>query len=304
MKPPQVNLQHIISFYYVAKEKSFSDAAEKLFITQPAVTQQIRSMEVQFGVKLINIKKKRVYLTKAGERLFVYAEELLDHTVMIENFLKSYKLNNLYIGIAGTMMLYLMGLIDKFKELYPSVQVTVREGPSRKLAEELLDFRHDICIVGPLSNLNERLNVFRIPPKVEKLVFVASPEYRLSVEQPVKWKDLACHPLIIQPEGSVAYELIFNNFISRGLKPQIGAEVDNIEFAKTLAKQKKGIALMFQPNVREELANGTLTIIPIEDGEIWLGIDVLTNKEAASSPVVEAFFNIIKDHFHYVLSEG
>ncbi|MCX5805908.1 MAG: LysR family transcriptional regulator [Proteobacteria bacterium] len=304
MRPPQVNLQHIISFYYVAKEKSFSDAAEKLFVTQPAVTQQIRTLEIQFGVKLINIKKKRVYLTKAGERLFVYAEEFLDHAILVENFLKSYRSNNLYIGIAGTMMLYLMGMIDKFKELYPSVQVTVREGPSRILAEELLDFRHDICIVGPLSNLNERLNVFHIPPKVEQLVFVASPEYRLSIEPPLKWKELACHPLIIQPEGSVAYELIFNNFTSRGLKLQIGAEVDNIEFAKTLAKQKKGIALMFQPNIREELANGTLTIIPIEDGEIWLGIDVLTNKEAASSPVIEAFFNIIKDHFHYVLSKG
>ncbi|MCX5813765.1 MAG: substrate-binding domain-containing protein, partial [Proteobacteria bacterium] len=223
---------------------------------------------------------------------------------MTDNFLKSYKLNNLHVGIAGTLMLYLMGMIDRFKELYPAVQVTVREGPSRKLAEELLDFRHDICIVGPLSNLNERLNVFRIPPKVEKLVFVASPEYRMEIELPITWKDLARYPLIIQPEGSVAYELIFNNFISRGLKPQIGAEVDNIEFAKTLAKQKKGIALMFQPNIREELANGTLTIIPVEDGEIWLGIDVLTNKEASSSPIIEAFFTIIKEHFHHVLSQG
>jgi len=303
MKPPQVNLQHIISFYYVAKEKSFSDAAEKLFVTQPAVTQQIRTLEVQFGIKLVNIKKKRVYLTKAGEKLFIYAEELLDHAIIVENFLKSYRLNNLYIGIAGTMMLYLMGIIDKLKELYPSVQVTVREGPSRVLAEELLDFRHDICLVGPLSNLSEKLNVFHIP-KVEKLVFTASPEYRLAVEPPIKWKDLACHPLIIQPEGSVAYELILHNFNIRGFKPQIGAEVDNIEFAKTLAKQKKGIALMFLPNIREELANGTLKIIPVEGGDIRLGIDVLTNKEAASSAVTEAFFRIIKEHFNYVLSEG
>jgi DNA-binding transcriptional LysR family regulator len=266
------------------------------------VTQQIRALEVQFGVKLVNIKKKRVYLTKAGEKLFVYAEELFDHVIMIENFLKSYRLNNLHIGVAGTMMLYLMGIIDRFKELYPSVQVTVREGPSRVLAEELLDFRHDICLVGPLSNLSERLNAFHIP-KVEKLVSVASPEYRLAVESPIKWKDLACYPIIIQPEGSVAYELILNNFSTRGLKPQIGAEVDNIEFAKTLAKQKKGIALMFLPNIREELANGTLTIIPVEGGDIRLGIDVLTNREAASSAMTEALFNIVKEHFSYVLSK-
>lgn len=200
-------------------------------------------------------------------------------------------------------MIYLMGIIDKLKGLYPSVQVTVREGPSRVLVEELLEFKHDICLVGPLPNLSERLNVFHIP-KVEKLVFTASPGYRLAVEQPVKWKDLACHPIIIQPEGSVAYELILDNFSARGLKPQIGAEVDNIEFAKALAKQKKGIALMFLPNIREELANGTLTIIPVEGGDIRLGVDVLTNKETASSPIIEAFFTIIKEHFHHVLSQS
>jgi DNA-binding transcriptional LysR family regulator len=303
MRPPQVNLQHIISFYYVAKEKSFSAAAEKLFVTQPAVTQQIRGLEVQFGVKLFNIKKKRVYLTKAGDRLFVYAEELLDQVIIIESFLKSYRLNNLNIGIAGTLMLFLMGIIDKFKELYPYVQVTVREGPSRVLVEELLDFRHDICLVGPLTNLSERLNVFHVP-KVEKMVFVASPEFQLTVEPPIKWKDLACHPLIIQPEGSVSYELILNNFSTRGLKPQIGAEVNNVECAKVLAKQKKGIALMFLPNIREELAQGTLTIVPVVDGEIQLGVDVLTNKEAASSAITEAFLNIVKEHFYYVLSKN
>jgi DNA-binding transcriptional LysR family regulator len=303
MKPPQVNLQHIISFYYLAKEKSFSEAAEKLFVTQSAVTQQIKALEVQFGVKLVNVKKKRVYLTKAGERLFVYAEEFLNHAMMLENFLKSYRLNNLYIGISGTLMLYLMGIIDKFKEIYPSVQVTVREGPSQMLVDELLDFRHDICLVGPLANLSERLNIFQIP-KVEKLVFVANPEYRMAIEVPIKWKDLACHPLIIQSEGSVAHEIILNNFSARGLEPRIGAEVDNIEFAKALVRQKKGIALMFLPNIREELAQGTLTIIPVEDSELRLGIDVLTNKEAASSAITEAFFNIIKEHFHHVLSEG
>lgn len=303
MKPPQVNLQQIISFYYVAKGKSFSEAAENMFITQPAVTQQIRALEAQFGVKLINIKKKRVYLTKAGERLYAYAEELLDHSLMIENFLKSYRLNNLYIGIAGTLMTYLMGIIDSFKEIYPSVQVTVREGPSRILAHELLEFRHDICLVGQLTNVNEKIKTFRIP-KVEKMVFVASPEYGKEIEIPIKWDELACLPLIIQSEGSVAHEIISNNFNRRGLDFRIGAQVDNIECAKALAKQKKGVALMFLPNVREELAQGTLMVVPVENTEIRLGIDILTNKEAASSAVMNSFFNIIKEHFNHELSEN
>ena len=90
VKPPQINLQQIISFYFVGKEESFSVASEKLFVTQPAVTQQIKALETQFGVKLINVKRKRVHLTKAGERFLDYAEEIINHVTMAENFLKSF----------------------------------------------------------------------------------------------------------------------------------------------------------------------------------------------------------------------
>jgi DNA-binding transcriptional LysR family regulator len=302
MRSTQINLQHVISFYFLAKEKSFSTASEKLFITQPAVTQQIRALELQFGVKLVNVKKKRVYLTKAGEKLFDIAGELLNQAITAENFLKGYRLNNLHIGIAGTLMVYLMDIIDKFKELYPSMQVTVRQGPSLVLVEELLDFRHDICIIGTLAKADEKLRIFRIP-KVERMVFVASPESGLAGGHRVTWEDLIHHPLIIQSEGSLAREIVLQHFRSRGLKPLIGAEVDNIECAKKLAEQKKGIALMFLPNIREEITKGTLTIIPVEDSEIRLGIDILMNKETASSAVMDAFLNIIKEHFNYVLSE-
>ncbi len=71
----QLNLHHVISFYFLAKEQSFSRAAEKLSMTQPAITQHVHGLEVQFGVKLVNMKKKRVTLTRAGERLLLYAEE-------------------------------------------------------------------------------------------------------------------------------------------------------------------------------------------------------------------------------------
>ena len=302
MRLPQINLQHIITFYFVAHEESFSAASGKLYITEPAVHQQIRGLELHYGVKLVYVKRKRVYLTKAGEKLLAYAEEIFNQAMMTENFLKSYRTSILHIGIAGTMMLYLMGIIDRFKELYPSVQVTVREGPSRVLAEELLDFRHDICLVGSLPRIDGSLRVFRIP-EVEQMVFVASPEHPLASGPIATWEDLTRYPLIIQHEGSCAREIVHEHFTRRHLQPLIGAEVDNIGCAKGLARQKKGIALMFLPNVKEELALGSLKLIPVVEGEIRLGIDVLTNKEASTTAVTEAFLNIIKEHFHYVLSE-
>ena len=295
-----MNLQHVISFYFLAKEKSFSAASEKLFITQPAVTQQIRALELQFGVKLVNVKKKRVYLTKAGQRFFAYAEELFNHAAMTENFLKSYRLNNLHVGISTTMLVWLMGIIDRFKELYPSVQVSVREGPSLVLVEELLDFKHDICVVGTLTKPDKKLRMIRFP-KMELMVFVTSPEYPLARGCAVKWEELAHHPLILQSEGSLSREIVLQHFRSRKLAPLIGAEVDNIECVKRLAQQKKGIALMFLPNIADEIAKGALTAIPVEDCEIQLGIDIVMNKETALSPVAEAFLKILKENLSHIL---
>jgi DNA-binding transcriptional LysR family regulator len=299
---PQINVQQLITFCFVAKEESFSVASEKLFITQPAVTRQIKSLEGQFGVKLINVKRKRVHLTKAGERLVTYAESVISQVMMAENFLKSCRVNSLRIGVATTITLYLTPMIDKFKELFPSVMLSVREGPSLTLIEDLLDFKHDICLVGPLPAIDKKLRVASIP-EVERMVLVASPEYPLARKSEVKWEDLVEYPLILQAEGSTSREVILRHFASRKLTPMIGAEVDNVECAKQLALQQKGMAMMFLPCVREEVALGKLTIIPVVNGEIKLGIDVVTNRECASSPLLKAFVGIIEKRFNYPLCE-
>jgi len=303
MRLPHINPHHIITFYFVAKETSFSLASEKLCITQSAVTQQIKALELQFKIKLINVKRKRVYLTKAGEHLMGLAEQFLNQTMMIEDYLNSYTLNNLHLGIARSLTRYLTEIIEQFRELHPSVRVTVREGPSNVLAEELLDFQHDICIVGTLAQPNERLRVFRVP-HVEKLIFVAGAACPLAVGQTAEWKDLARYPLILQSEGSLARTTVLNQFKSRGLEPVIGTETDNVEWAKDLVRQGKGIALMFLPNVKEELARGLLKIVPIADSEVSYDIDILLNREIPQSPVMEAFLAIVGEHFHYDLIQG
>jgi DNA-binding transcriptional LysR family regulator len=174
----------------------------------------------------------------------------------------------------------------------------VREGPSNTIAEELLDFQHDICLVGTLTQPNERLKVFRIP-LVEQMVFVTGSACPLVAAQNIEWKDLVQYPLILQSEGSLARKTALYQFTSRGLEPIIGAETDNVECAKDLVRQGKGIALMFFPNVKEELATGTLRTLPLTDSEIRFGIDILINKEMPPSPLIEAFLVVIKDYLNY-----
>jgi LysR family transcriptional regulator, transcriptional activator of the cysJI operon len=297
----QLNLLDVITFFLVAKEQSFSKAALRLSITQPAVTQHIHAIEIQFGVKLIHVRKKRVYLTKAGQDLLPYARELFDRAMLTETFLKSYRSSNLSIGIAGPLLLYLGPLIDRFKERNPSVLVAIREGLSA-LVEELLDYKHDICFVAPSPPYDERLRLYRIRTGGSN-VFVVNSDYPLPSDRPVTWAELSLHPLIIQSEGSVARAVVLHHFKKRGLKPLIGVEVDNIEFMKVLTWQKRGVAFMYEPNIREEVARGDMRIIEVEDGEIKLGgIDILISREKPS-PTAGAFLALIKEHFDGMLHE-
>ena len=226
---------------------------------------------------------------------------MINHVKLAENFLKSYRLNTLQIGVAFTLVLYFTPLIDKFKELYPSVKVAVREGPSLKLIEDLLDFKLDICLVRTLKEINKRLRVLRIP-QVEQMVFVANPDYPLVKKSEVKWEELIDYPLILKSAGPIARERILEHFRRRKLNPLIGAEVDNVECVKELAKQKKGVALMFLPNIKEELALQKLKIIPVTDGEIRIGIDITRNQEMSLSPLANAFLSVIKKHFAFFFS--
>lgn len=293
----QLNLHHIISFYCLAKEQSFSRAAERLAITQPAVTQHVRGLEMQFGVKLITLKKQRVRLTEAGDKLVAYAEELFNQAVLTENFLKNYHRNHLAIGIAGGLTFYLTSLIDHFKETCPSVKVTIREGSSKSLVEELLNYQHDICFTGVIARYHNKVRSFRIDSD-EQMVFVSSPINPLYGDAPATWEQLAACPLIIQSEGSAGRGLVRYEFKKRGLTPIIGMEVSNIELAKEMAKQNKGIALLFGPNVRREVDRGELKIIRLEDGEIRMGsFYVVTNREAQTPPAVRSFLATIKQYF-------
>lgn len=301
MRVPQLNLQQIISFYYVAREGSYEQAAESLFITQSAVTQQIKSLEVQFGMKFFTVKKHKVYLTTEGERLFTYADEFVRNLMTMETFLKTFRQTTLYLGIAHLLMFYMMPAIDRFKELYPSVKVSVRGGKSVDLVSELLKFKHDICFVGQAfvgsaSYPTGRLSGYRVT-QVEKMVFVASPHYPIRTDVESEWQALAREPLILQSEGSNARMAVLGHFRKRGLNPTVGAEVDDVEAAIELVRQKKGILLTFSPIVREDIASGRLKVIPVAGGDIRIGIDILVNHGVSLSQPAQDFMKLLKDHF-------
>jgi DNA-binding transcriptional LysR family regulator len=276
------------------------------------VTQQIRLLEAQFGIKLFRIKKQKAHLTPVGEKLLGHAEEFMHHVRMMDTFLKTHRLATLHIGISNALTLYMVPVIDRFKEDHPSVQVSVREDFSEDLVNQLLDYKHDICFVlqagaatGPASYPTDFVTAYRIP-RIEKMVFVASAEYPIKTDVESRWEELAREPLIIPSEGSTPRKVLVEQFAKRDLPFIVGTEISNIEYGRQLVRQGKGIGLMFWPNVREDVDSGKLKIVRVAGGDIHLGIDVLLNSEIATSPLLLDFITVLKNHFgdiHPILAE-
>ena len=201
----------------------------------------MRGLEIQFGVKLINLKKQRIHLTKAGEKLIEYAEELFKQVRVDGKFFEKLSLQQSLHRHGRRVDI----LFDKSRRQFQR-NISIHQGQYsgrvfQILVEELLNYQHDICFTGVLEPYSKELRSFRINTD-EQMVFVASPKNPMYGGASAKWEQLATYPLIIQSEGSAGREIVSQEFVKRGLKPTIGTEVSNIELAKELAKLDKGVA--------------------------------------------------------------
>jgi len=297
MKIPRINLDQLVTFFVVATEGSFTAAAERLCISQPAVTMQIRALEETYGVKLIRVKKKRAHLTAEAQLLLPLSEQIYRAAIHAEELLEQHgRAKVLRIGVAPALAAYAAPVIDLFTEFHPSVRVVVREGPSLALLAELRDFRHDLCFVAAVDDGATDLQAHHLWHG-EPMMLVAAPNNPLADKADVTWEDLDGCPLILHGEGSVARRLILDEFGKRGLEPNIAAEVDSIAYIKQLIERRGGVALMFSPNVEEDVARHTLRALPWKGGDLRIEIDVVLRRDAEPSPSRAAFLSLMRKHF-------
>ncbi|HAR96056.1 MAG TPA: hypothetical protein DCR97_08865 [Deltaproteobacteria bacterium] len=295
MPAPVINVSQLLTFYFVGKEGNVTAAAEKLCITQPAVTKQIRALEDTFRVKLIHVKRRKIYLTTDGQRLFNYAEEIYHASVNAESFLRSRRNASLRVGVSSSLTAYLTPILESLKESEPFLFLNVKEGASVEIIQELLEFQHDVCLVPSPYKITDELGAIRIP-KAEKMVLVTSPVGPFAAKESISWKDLQGCPFILHREGSILRQLILDHFKERNIDVRVAANIDSIPLMKSLVEKGKGLALMLPSAVKEEVNAGRLKVLPVSDGGFWLNIDVVMQKEMSSSPACRAFLRLLESH--------
>ncbi|MEW6352294.1 MAG: LysR substrate-binding domain-containing protein [Thermodesulfobacteriota bacterium] len=289
-----LNLTQLRAFYYAARCGSVTVAAEKLFITQPAVSMQIKSLESQYGVQLFVRGKKRIRLSETGVLLFRIAERIFGLVEEAEQVLVQSREpdpETLRIGSTKTLVRHLLAkYISHFQESSPRAQIRIDEGSSAAMVHSILEHRNDLAIVGRVP-YHKRLRA--IPFIRDELVLLAAPGHRLGRMEKVTPAELAKENLILREKGSGTRLVIDRYLESTGLVPSAFIETGNVDFIKEMVRIGDGITLLARMGVDEDLAKGDLTVVSLEEELPWLDIDIVFDKERPLSRIDEDFLAVL-----------
>jgi DNA-binding transcriptional LysR family regulator len=294
-KPPRVSPDHLITFYFVAEKKSFKLASDLLYLSQPTVLLHIKALETGFGVKLVQVRKKRVTLTEAGEALLLHARELYQQTKLAEMCLKNFREEMLRIGVAFTLSASVTTVAGIFKELFPNVKVKIREGPTHQIVEEISNLQHDLAVVADLDYGVPELEAIEVS-RGHKMLFVASLADPLSQEDKLELTALNGHPMIMPAEKSINRDILLKFLKEKKIEPVIIAEVDNVDSAKSLVKMGQGVALLLEDNIVDELRDGSLKALPFKEG-IEIGAEVLVHRDNPLRSIGTKFVSLLRQAY-------
>ena len=289
----QNNLNQLRAFFLAAKEKNITRAAERLCITQPAVTMQIKSLEHTLGMKLIQKCGKDFHLTEVGNVLFGYVERIFNIVEEMDYALKSYTelaQGSLKLGTTRSFARYFMpDLISRYQDLYPKVKVFLKEGNSQELLDGILSFEYDLGLIGGLPYGKK---IKSIPYTKPEFWLVSPPGQRLETKKGISLQDLQDEPIIIREKGSNARHMILSLFRSQGINPSVLVESGSVEFIKEYVMQGEGIAFLYKAEVEREVDMGLLLRLKIKEGPVFLQTDIVYLKDVELSPPSQAFLRL------------
>jgi DNA-binding transcriptional LysR family regulator len=290
-----INFNQLRVFYQVAENLNLTRAADKLFISQPAVTAQIKRFEDSCNLKLFKKGGRKIYLTEEGKTLHEYARKIFAYEREVEDVIedmRKLKRGYLQLGTTKTYARYFMPfLMTRFHDAYPYIKISLNEGSSLDMTHSLLDFKNEVAII---SKVEENPHICFIPFVREDLVLIVKTNHLLAGEKTVSFAELAEEPIIMKETGSGTRKLINELFARNSFTPKILMETSNTELIKQLVQRGEGISFLTKVTVAQELQEKKLATVPLKDQEIPLESFVAYLKDEHLSPPAKAFLEILK----------
>ena len=257
-----MDLDRLKGFVETAREKSFTRAAEKLFLTQPAVSLQVKALEDELGEALFERRGRQILLTGAGRLLFARAEAILEMAEQIRQdmaALGELRAGRLSIGTSDTNCAYVLPpAVKAFRQAYPGIEIRLTDRMSPEVVRLVLEGAVDFGLATlPVTEPRVRTR----PLFIREDVAVCGPTHRLAHAETVDLRALSDSAMLMLERGSTSRGLMDRMFSEAGLHPQVTMELGSIEVIKRFVEIGLGVAIVPEVAVREEVRSGRLTAL-------------------------------------------
>jgi DNA-binding transcriptional LysR family regulator len=292
-----VLLSQLEGFVGIARRGSVSRAAEALFVTQPALSARLKSLESQVGAQLFVRTGRGVRLSEAGHAFLPYAQRALEavsegHRLVGE--VARGGAGELALGAAPAVSTYVLpAILERFHLEHPNVRLAVRTGHSEEVLDLVLHEQVQIGLVRALRHPE----IESVPLYEDELVLVANPAHRFAAAGEIAVEEMSEEQLILFDRTSSYHDLTSAFFREAGVVPRGVMELDNIDATKKMVRQGLGVALLPHTAVAEELEAGTLRSVTIADAVPVRRRIVAIRRRDAGPPagVVAAFLATLEE---------
>lgn len=288
-----MNFHQLRVFYEVAKARSFTAAAEKLYLTQPAVTLQIHNMEVYYNAKFFEHIGKQIVLTHAGEILFEFAEKIFSLSRQAEDAITDFrKLKRGVLRIDSVFTFadyYLPVLLKAFYKKYPGITIKIQTGNTSQIIENTLLHKNDIAFVADRPETDKLVAKEFLS---DQLVVIVSPHHKFAGRESVALDELNGEPLILREQGSSPRKILDEVFRKKGMSPEIVMESGSTTAIKRAVEHDMGMAVLSHQAVEKEMRDGVLMGLRFSDVEISYQFFLIHHKDKYLSSLLQAFLDI------------
>ncbi|MEA2108074.1 MAG: LysR family transcriptional regulator [Pseudomonadota bacterium] len=291
------NLKQLYYFYESVKNNNISTAAKKLFISQPAISMQIKKLENCCGIKLIREKNcKKIQPTPEGRKLYEYLDrvfKLLDKAEAELKKMAADEQTHITIGTTPTYGKFILPYIfENYAGLFPQCHIKVTSGSSISLLESLKQHKLDVIIMALWKKLSLK-NFLVYPLGQEEVILLSAPDYHLQKQTYTSLKDLQSEKFIMRDEQSATRKYILREFKKRGVTLPISIECESPDLVKELILEGKGIGFLTRTKIRKELSEGLVKRVNLGKHKFHLDIAIVLNKNKNLMPEMLTFVDCI-----------
>lgn len=287
-----MHLNQLWVFYHVAKHRSFSQAAEALFLSQPSVSNQVKLLEDAYGLRLFERSGRTIGLTDAGGALYSYAERIFalakEADSVIEE-IKGMEAGGIKISASNTLgAYYLPDIIDLFRRKHPRVEIQIDVGYTENVVESVLTFKSDLGMIGRSVT---HPNIVVTPLWEEELVLIVPPEHPFASLRTIGISQLQDQPFIMSEKGSGVRAITEELLSGKGPSPRVVMELGENEAIKRAVASGLGITLISATVAKRELEAGLLRAVRLTGARIMRQFSIIYHKDKYLSHLIRAFMD-------------